>query len=530
MPNKRAISIRILKSHVADPADALKEGHHLQEIALADAPDNKRLFAGQAYRIPPKWLSFFKQADRSTMRNLLGAAPAAILFVSVALEGGDNQLRRWLAICFGMGFQALRLETLETSAGLRIALNRIGRQLIRSVDTRRPEDATLQTRSQNSRTADIFDFGVDPNRIILQAITGKCNDEGFGGTLSGDDGLKLNCVVDYATVDAKAAQIVGAYSDETYREHFPWFGNVSPIHDRAQVERLDSALVGRLAAGNTAGVHLAPPEIVDYQAIDRFKYTGMARGRDGHDELRIADYLALFSEDEPIVLAKLKHDKVRVKAEDQDQFFDRWPVYNCIAAEIEIDGVLYVLNAGEWYSVVRAFADRINAEIAQIPDAALNLPPFRSGEDEGEYNRRAAEAADIHLFDRSLVTFEGERGRVEFCDLLTEARQIVHVKKRTRSALLSHLFLQGFVSGEAFLDHQELRRQIRDRMPGISHLIPEAAPNSGEYEIVYALLHDGAATLPFFSKVALAGLHKQLRRMRYRVGIRWVPQEAADAS
>ncbi len=54
MPNKRAISIRMLKADIADPADALKEGHRLQEIALADAPDNKRLFAGQAYLNPPK--------------------------------------------------------------------------------------------------------------------------------------------------------------------------------------------------------------------------------------------------------------------------------------------------------------------------------------------------------------------------------------------------------------------------------------------------------------------------------------------
>jgi hypothetical protein len=52
MPNKRAISIRVLKEHFANPPDALKDGHRLQEVALSDAPDNKRLFAGQAYRRP----------------------------------------------------------------------------------------------------------------------------------------------------------------------------------------------------------------------------------------------------------------------------------------------------------------------------------------------------------------------------------------------------------------------------------------------------------------------------------------------
>jgi uncharacterized protein (TIGR04141 family) len=172
MTKKRAISIRILKSNIADPADALKNGHHLQEVALSGSPLNKRLFAGQAYSDRPKWLSFFETVDRDKMDHLLGAGPAALLFVSVLSEANnENQGRRWIAVCFGMGFQALRLEALEASAGLRVALNRIGRRLIRSVDTRRPEDATLQTRSQNSRTGEIFDFGVDTSHIILQAIT-----------------------------------------------------------------------------------------------------------------------------------------------------------------------------------------------------------------------------------------------------------------------------------------------------------------------------------------------------------------------
>jgi uncharacterized protein (TIGR04141 family) len=488
MPRKRAISIRLLKAQIVNVTDTLKDGHRLQEVPLSGAPETKRLFAGQAYRTRPKWLSFFPVDEQAAMNDLLGAAPAAVLFVSVTADD-QGESARWLAVCFGMGFQALRPEALETSAGLRIALNRIGRQLIKSVDTRRPEDATVQTRSQNSRTGDIFDFGVDTSHIILQAITGKCLDTAFAGTLSGADGLKLNCEVDYSSIDAKAGQIIAAYSDETYRDQFPWFGSVNPIRDRAEIDRFDGELVRRIATANAAGIHLAPPEIVDYQTIDQFKYSGMTRGQDGYDELRLADYLQLFGEGDPPGLARLKHDKVRVKADDQEQFFDRWTIYNCLSAEIELDGTLYVLSAGEWYSVVRGFVDRINREIAQIPRAAIDLPAFRTGEEEGDYNRRAAqEMAGVHLFDRSLINFEGERGRVEFCDLLTASRQIVHVKKRSGSAILSHLFLQGFVSGEAFLDHAGLRDQVRTAAPEAAHLIPTGVPNAEDYEIVYALL------------------------------------------
>lgn len=56
---KRSVSYRLLKETIADPAEALKENHRLEEIPLAESPANKRLFAGQAYNNPPKWLSFF---------------------------------------------------------------------------------------------------------------------------------------------------------------------------------------------------------------------------------------------------------------------------------------------------------------------------------------------------------------------------------------------------------------------------------------------------------------------------------------
>jgi uncharacterized protein (TIGR04141 family) len=105
---------------------------------------------------------------------------------------------------------------------------------------------------------------------------------------------------------------------------------------------------------------------------------------------------------------------------------------------------------------------------------------------------------------------------------LSEARQLVHVKRRSRSSLLSHLFMQGFVAAEAFIDYRPLRMQIREKMPALEHLIPEDDPDPSEYEIVYALLHDGQDTLPFFSKVALTTIYKQLRRMHYRVALAWV--------
>ncbi|CCM80262.1 DUF6119 family protein [Rhizobium mesoamericanum] len=43
-----------------------------------------------------------------------------------------------------MGFQDLRPEVLESQFGLKVALNKLGRERIKSMDTRRPEDAAIE--------------------------------------------------------------------------------------------------------------------------------------------------------------------------------------------------------------------------------------------------------------------------------------------------------------------------------------------------------------------------------------------------
>lgn len=520
---KKAYSFRLLKPHIVDPADALKENNKLQEKQLSDAPGNKRLFAGQAYSAPPGWISFFAAPDRTHFNGLFGGQAAAVLFVQVELPTDGNQIAetRWLALCFGMGFQDLRPEALESQFGLKVALNRLGRERIKSVDTRRPEDATIQTRSQNSRSGEIFDFGIEMNRIILQGITGKSEEDDFGGTLTGADGLKLTCETSYEEIDEKALQIVASYGDNAFEEAFPWYGKITPIRDKARIGELENELLARLITGVIDGIHMAPPEIVDYQNIDRFKFSGTGRG-EGHDELRLGDYLDLFNEERLLTLAHLKGDKVRV-ASDEGQFFDRWTVFKCLSAEIYADGILYILAADEWYAVRNDFVAEINEAIAGIPAIDIGLPAYAPGEKEGDYNERAVDGRDdLFLYDKNLVAFEGERGRVEFCDLLGANKDLIHVKRRSKSQTLSHLFMQGHVSAEAFLDYPALRDQIRAAMPDVALLVPVERPDPTQYRVVYALLHEGNATLPFFSKVALTSINKQLRRMNYRVALSWI--------
>jgi uncharacterized protein (TIGR04141 family) len=523
----RRLSFRLLKPDIAAPEKALKKEHCLHLIKLAEDTQERVLYAGQAFNSPPKWLSFFENSERSEMSSLWGAGAAALLFVKTPIET-DSTESRWLVVCFGQGFHALRAEAQESTFGMRVALNALGRKLIKSLDTRTPENSTIQRRTQNSRKGEIFEFGVDAERVILQSITGKTVDSDFGSLITGADGLTLNTKADYQGIIRKCQQIMRYYAQESYKENFPWYGNITPIKDTSIISELDGKLINSIHS-NIELIHLAPPEIIDMQEVERYKYTNSTNDDDGFEELIFQNFLGSVPNVEVISVENLKESKIKIRSGENPNFQNKWSVYNCLVFEAEHNNSLYVLSNGNWYQVALSYVQRTNEYINAIKNCELAFPAYHDN-GEGEYNKRICEQDPSNLicFDKNLIVFDGERGRVEFCDILAKDGKIIHVKKRDSSSNLSHLFMQGYVSAEAFLDYKDMRQQIRSKVPSSAEIVPEETPNSRDYEIVYALIHDRNPSLPFFSKVSLTATHKLLKRMGYEVSLSWIPRAMED--
>lgn len=47
---------------------------------------------------------------------------------------------------------------------------------------------------------------------------------------------------------------------------------------------------------------------------------------------------------------------------------------------------------------------------------------------------------------------------IEFCDVLSDEGELIHVKKKSRSAALSHLFAEGAASASTFLSNWSVQR------------------------------------------------------------------------
>jgi uncharacterized protein (TIGR04141 family) len=80
----------------------------------------------------------------------------------------------------------------------------------------------------------------------------------------------------------------------------------------------------------------------------------------------------------------------------------------------------------------------------------LKFPVYVGG-GEGAYNKSIAKShpTQYTLLDEiHKISHGGGHGQVEVCDLLSANRKLIHVKIYSKSSVLSHLFAQGFVSGQ----------------------------------------------------------------------------------
>jgi uncharacterized protein (TIGR04141 family) len=125
--------------------------------------------------------------------------------------------------------------------------------------------------------------------------------------------------------------------------------------------------------------------------------------------------------------------------------------------------------------------------------------------------------------DRKFIQLKS-RGftKVEFCDLASSAKHFVHVKRYSGSSELSHLFAQGIVPAELFLNVPEFREAVNEYLePDHKLANPKSQIDPTEYEVVYAIISksENELRLPFFSKVMLRHARRVLETMKFKVSL-----------
>jgi uncharacterized protein (TIGR04141 family) len=131
-------------------------------------PSRDSLFTIAIPPHPPRWLDFIAPHVSGSLDGLFAASASAVLLV----EAGSPLF----AVTFGQGRHLLNQDSLEPDFGLRVVLNTVAPDQLKSVDARTIDETTVHTRRDVSRDSAFSAFELDPSRDLLRALTGTPED------------------------------------------------------------------------------------------------------------------------------------------------------------------------------------------------------------------------------------------------------------------------------------------------------------------------------------------------------------------
>ena len=485
---------------------------------LALHPTRDSLFLASTPPHPPPWAGYLTpHTTAAAVGQLATASASGVLLFEAA--------GRLLAATFGHGRHLLDPDAAVQDFGLKVVLNTVAPDRLKSVDAKTIEETTLHTRRDVSRDSAFAAFGLDISRDLLRAVTGTPEDQTLASRLAGADALGLWTRVQVPDLPALGEWMLEAYASTDYRRHFDFVDYLRPEKGGNRIAQLEQALLDALSSREISDLHVAAPEVLDGLDLAGFRFSS----QDQEDELapdpRITTYLDSRA-DRAIDIDLLKADRLVAIREGDSEPYRQWSVFRSLVYEVASGDALWVLTGGDWFRVDTSFKTRVYREIETLPRRS-GMPEADPGTDEGAYNVKAAAALDALCLDRKLVFDEGP-DRMEICDILTRDGGLIHVKQRGSSSTLSHLFAQGLNSAERLVQDAEFRAKARDIVaredPAFTEVVPaERPPDTSAFEITFAVITRSRRavplTLPFFSLVSLRAAVTRLRAAGFRVSV-----------
>ena len=510
---KEKLSIYLARDSRKPDTDLIKMDNVKAPIHL-DLPDveSAELYIKiQPPKTIPPWTRIFTNSNQVDS-SAFGTSSNVGAVLVVKMEGNT------FVLSFGTGFHLIQQEAIERDFGLKVTLNSVNPDKLRSLDKASYDHNPLNSRTQSSRDVDIFNLHLDSESEMLYAITGTSLVEAFGSYVTGRDSLTL-------AVETNLADIPDILSEALHRyraklpEQFSWVENINRVRDFDELEVLDMELDSCFETGQYDGFWLGEPEIVDWETQIGYSFDIYQR-TPRHIVLSLDDYIAYLNGAVPTV-ELMKHNVVHVNNSEY-QSVKSWPVYRCLYAEITYSDNQYILRNGIWYKVNQTFVDSVDDYLNKLDHHPYQFPLYNHDREE-DYNQYVVDKdSSFCLMDKKNIKIGGPYDKLEHCDLIRNGNEFIHVKLYRSSSTLSHLFSQGFVAAEAFIKDQWYREKLNPKLPlSIKLQDPQHRPDPCNYQIVYAIATNKniPEELPFFSKVTLKNALKTLIALNYQISL-----------
>lgn len=571
---KNKLSIYLIKQdfsvgEIIPPAS--DDGNRIVELQVK-GHESYKLFARSSEPHEPGWVdTFFNSTVESESLKVANIGAALVVPVIVGNDsldvkadetissgGGDNQ--RYFVLTFGYGRTLINRSAIEERFGLKCVLNSVKNDTLRAIHFADVSGSAKRSSEQLSRMGDIDDFAIDTDRNLLSQVTAKCGeDDLLCGTVTGGDSLAVTKEIDVNNVQEFLKSLYELFCQETYKKDFDWVDNIAPVKDPALEQELWDESIRQIAdySYNDDSQHdlwMAVPDIINWDEIEGFQIgsqTDKNKRPVLHDDVLLADVIRSFKK--PIAsIEQLKNRRITAISRNDDMTYRHWQAHKCLVGELTYDSKSYCVISGVWYEIQSDYLEKINADFRDTSASEIQFIPYDASENmkteeikgfggkliklqyEGKYNLKLERSLNFNkecalLMDRRLVSYGGKNSRIEFCDVLTNNGKRIHVKQYTGSETMSHLFNQGLVSASMEKDAADYARLVDDKIKqigkheSISSIEQFQLALNPIHEVVFAIVRKrDNRDLPFFSKVALCSVKKQLKRMGIETKLNWI--------
>jgi uncharacterized protein (TIGR04141 family) len=513
MSKSRSFSLYLLKEGF-DASNALKDNHKLDDEVVGEKlPEAATLYILDSPPTPPWWKAYFGIQEPLT-QSLKGA----IIFLPVG--------SRIFAITFGHVFHNLVETSYEYDFGLRVTLNCLDPDKLKSTDILEPSGAKRQ-RTQVPVDSDLTYFDFDRDTTILKSLTGKVRDKykPLFGHATGASNVRISSDVTPDGLPRLCEELLALYIDDTYKTGFPDIQNISPIRDPATIFSLNAKLLETLKI-KSFDVALSVPTILDHQDALWATFSGAGGGL-VYDDVYIGRYYEYLEHAEidlnTVDTETLRQHCLVLTNEDGEPRGERYSIFKCLVFDTTLYDLsqTYHLCEGNWYLIDKDFVSRLSTYLDPLC-ANATISNFNH-KDEGEFNVAVALSNSAMLcLDKTSIAPAGQKA-VEPCDLyeLKDGKAVLHhIKISTLSAQLSHLFNQGTNSIHLLRDDDEARQRLKalveDKSNGSVAFVQPITDD--EFKVVFGVVthkdpSGKSANLPLFSRISLMRAMKDMKRM-----------------
>ena len=192
-----------------------------------------RLAVGSSSSKVPAWVGYLRpHIQEPALDSLRNSSTAAVLLLEVE--------SRVFALTFGYGRFLLNLDKLEPDFGLKVLVNTVAPDQLKSIDARSYDELTLHTRRDVSSESSLpaFEVDVEPRRHSLNHWVARER-----GTSSPDDRGRfsaLNTRVQLPDVPGLCRELLTKYASGAYKERFEFIDHLRRVTDKGTVALLDA--------------------------------------------------------------------------------------------------------------------------------------------------------------------------------------------------------------------------------------------------------------------------------------------------